>query len=182
MVQHTLRRLLSPAALSLLVIAVPIGRALADDPVREAEGAVAEFKRTDAGMARFFNGASGYAVFPSVGKGGFIVGGARGTGILFEKGKAVGKTSLSQMSVGAQVGGQAYAEVIFFETPASLAQFKRGDFAFSAQMSAVALKSGASANAKYTGGVAVFTQAKGGLMLEMSVGGQKFTYEPLRAS
>src|SRR6185295_12473103 len=101
-----------------------------------------------------------------------------GSGIVYEKGRAVGRATLNQVSVGAQIGGQEFAEIIFFETPAALAKFKTGNFAFSASISAVALKSGASANAKYTDGVAVFTATKGGLMLEAAVGGQKFAFEP----
>jgi lipid-binding SYLF domain-containing protein len=116
-------------------------------------------------------------VFPGVGKGGLVVGGAHGTGVLFENAMAMGKATLNQVTVGAQVGGQEYAEVIFFETPAAVAEFKAGKAAFSAQVSAVALSSGAAANAKYNHGVAVFTATKGGLMAEASLGGQKFSYE-----
>ena len=94
-------------------------------------------------------------------------------------GKAVGKTTLSQVTVGAQVGGQAYYEVIYFETAEALASFKKGEWTMAAQVSAVALKSGASANAKYKDGVAVFTLTKAGAMAEASVGGQKFSYEPI---
>jgi lipid-binding SYLF domain-containing protein len=85
------------------------------------------------------------------------------------------------VTVGAQVGGQEYSEVIFFQTPQVLADFKKGKSAFSAQASAVALTSGASANAKYQNGVAIFTATKGGLMAEASVGGQKFSFEPFAA-
>ena len=93
-------------------------------------------------------------------------------------GRPTGRATLSQVSVGAQLGGQEYAEVIFFETPQALAGFKKNEFTFSAQATAVALKSGAAANAKFKDGVAVFTSAKGGLMFEASLGGQKFKFEP----
>jgi lipid-binding SYLF domain-containing protein len=157
-------------------------RTRADDPaqmVQEARQTVATFKRTDPGLAEFFERSAGYAVFPTVGKAGFGVGGAHGTGVLFDRsGTPLGKTKLNQVSVGAQVGGQSYSQVIFFETPTVLADFKAGKFALSAQASAVALKSGASANAKFREGVAVFTATKQGLMFEASVGGQRFSFEP----
>jgi lipid-binding SYLF domain-containing protein len=98
--------------------------------------------------------------------------------VLFEKGKAVGKTSLAQVTIGLQLGGQSYSEVVFLETEAALNDFKKGNFALAAQVSAVAAASGAAANAKYASGVAVFTATKAGLMYEASVGGQKFGYEP----
>jgi len=98
---------------------------------------------------------------------------------VYEKGKAVGKTSLSQATIGAQVGGQAYIEIIFFENAEALAAFKKGEWAMAAQVSAVAVKAGAAKNASYEHGVAVFTLIKGGAMAEASVGGQKFSYEPL---
>jgi lipid-binding SYLF domain-containing protein len=139
----------------------------------------ASFRHTDPGLARFFEHAAGYAIFPGVGKAGIGIGGAHGSGILYDHaGHAIGRTTLNQVSVGAQLGGQEYAEIIFFETPAALQKFKTGNFAFSAAVSAVALKSGASMNARYNDGVAVFTATKAGLMLEASVGGQKFGFEP----
>ena len=93
--------------------------------------------------------------------------------------RPLARTSLSQVTIGAQVGGQAYYEIIFFETAETLAAFKKGEWTMAAQVSAVMLKSGASADAKYKDGVAVFTLSKGGAMAEASVGGQKFSYEPL---
>ena len=151
------------------------------DHVANANKTVAVYKKTDPGLATFFEKAAGYAVFPGIGKGGAGLGGAYGTGILFEKGKATGKTTLTQVTVGLQLGGQTYSEIIFFETEESLAEFKGSNFAFSAQASAIALKSGVSVNAKYKDGVAVFTATKGGLMYEASVGGQKFTFVPFAA-
>ncbi len=105
-----------------------------------------------------------------------VVGGAGGKGILYENGSAAGKAKMIQVTVGAQAGGQSYREVIFLETKEALQHFKEDKVEFSGQVSAVAAKSGASANAKYADGVLVFTQERGGLMLEASVGGQKFTY------
>jgi lipid-binding SYLF domain-containing protein len=144
-----------------------------------SENAVATAKKADPGLQKFFDTAAGYAVFPSVGKGGVGVGGAYGRGEVFAGGKLVGYATLSQASIGLQLGGQKYTELIFFETKAALDRFKSGSFAFAAQASAVALKSGVSANAKYSDGVAVFTLGEAGLMYEASVGGQKFAYQPL---
>src|SRR5262249_42007133 len=107
-----------------------------------------------------------------------IVGGAHGKGCVYEKTNFVGHVTMTQASVGAQVGGQTFAEIIFFETPAALSDFKSGKFEMSAEASAVALKDGASAAAKYKDGVAVFTQSKKGLMASATVGGQKFKFEP----
>jgi lipid-binding SYLF domain-containing protein len=160
-----------------LALALP-ERVCADDAVKEAQETIQVFKKADPGMSKFFDGAAGYAVFRTVGKGAIGIGGAGGSGVLFEKGHAIGKTSLAQVTIGLQLGGQAYSEVVFFESAAALTDFKKGEFALAAQVSAVAAAAGASANAKYANGVAVFTIAKGGLMYEASVGGQKFGYEP----
>jgi lipid-binding SYLF domain-containing protein len=147
-----------------------------------ARGTVSKFEKTDPGLTAFFNHSAGYVVFPKVIKGGLGIGGAHGDGVVYQNNKPIGRASLTQVTVGAQIGGQAYSEVIFFETPTALANFVGGNFEFSGQVSAVALKSGASANAKYTNGVAVFTAAENGLMLEASLGGQKFGYEPFATS
>ncbi len=130
-------------------------------------------------MNGIFEKAYGYVIFPNVGKGGLGIGGAAGNGVVYEQNKMVGMAKLSQVSIGFQAGGQAYREVIFFESKKEMDQFKDSRFEFSAQASAVAVTAGASANAKYTGGVMVFTMQKGGLMYEASVGGQKFRYNKL---
>jgi lipid-binding SYLF domain-containing protein len=144
-----------------------------------SETAIQLAKKTDPGLQKFFDTAAGYAVFPSVGKGAIGVGGAYGRGELFEGGKPVGYCTLTQASIGLALGGQKYTELIFFETKPALDRFKSGNFAFAAQASAVALKSGTSANAKYSEGVAVFTMGEEGLMYEASIGGQKFNYQPM---
>ena len=141
---------------------------------------IAAFKTKDPGLKRFFDSAAGYAVFPTVGKGGIGIGGAYGEGKVYRGGKYIGDTSLSQVTIGFQLGGQAYSEVIFFGTKAALSDFTDGNFEFSAQASAVAVTAGASADADYDGGIAVFTMAKGGLMYEASVGGQKFSFTPAK--
>jgi len=165
-------------ALVVFIGTVCLAGAADEKRQKEAEDTIQLFRKTDGGMTKFFEGAAGYAVFPGVGKGGIGLGGAYGTGLVFEKGKLIGEASLTQFTLGLQLGGQSYAELIFFETVDALDAFKKSKFALSAQVSAVAAASGASANAKYELGVAVFTMAKSGLMYEASVGGQKFKFKP----
>jgi len=145
--------------------------------IDEANEAKQAFIKSDAGLADNFKSAYAYVIFPNIGKGALIVGGAGGKGTAFQNGKPVGKAKVVQITVGAQAGGQAYREVIFFENESSFQRFKDDKLEFSGQMSAVAVKAGASANVNYTNGVLVFTEERGGLMAELSVGGQKFTYE-----
>jgi len=157
---------------------------------------IALFKKSGE-SADFFNTAYGYAVFPTIGKGGFVVGGAHGSGHVYEKGKYIGNTSMTQLSVGFQAGGQAYSQIVFFQDAQSLKTFTSGNFEFGAEASAVAITAGASAKANTSGssagasvtkneaknvggynkGMATFTVAKGGLMYEASIGGQKFNYK-----
>jgi len=145
----------------------------------------------------FFSKCYGYAVFPTIGKGGVGIGGAHGNGRVFAKGAYVGDVSMTQISVGAQLGGQAFSQIIFFEDKRAFDEFTTGEFEFSAQATAVAVTAAASAqagtggtgatknvgteNAKTVGsyqkGMAVFTVAKGGFMYEASIGGQKFSYK-----
>src|ERR1700730_1902095 len=152
--------------------------------------------------ASFFNDCYGYAVFPTIGKGGLVVGGAHGKGRVYEHGKHVGDTSMTQLSVGLQAGGQAYSMIIFFQDQRAFEEFTRENFEFGADVSAVAITAaasgqlgttGASAGAsegkkdattagKYYKGLAVFTIAKGGAMVQAAVAGQKFTYKPKSAS
>jgi lipid-binding SYLF domain-containing protein len=145
----------------------------------DSKKAKSEFVKADTTMNKMFSSSYGYAIFPKIGKGGFIVGGSGGDGTVFEQGKEIGTAKMGQVTVGAQIGGQTYREVIFFENKDALDHFEKNKVEFSGQVSAVAVKSGAAKNAKYTDGVAVFTQSTGGLMAEASVGGQKFTYKAL---
>lgn len=162
--------------LALAAMAAP--RAASAGDVEDAQATIAVFKKADPGLSRFFERSAGWAVFPTVGKGAIGVGAAHGSGVVFQGGHAVGTCTLTQLTVGFQLGGQAYSEIIFFDGAETLADFEKGSFALAAQVSAVAAAEGASANAKYQQGVAVFTVAKGGLMYEASVGGQKFSFEP----
>lgn len=147
---------------------------------KEVTATIALFKKTDPKMEKLFKDAAGYAVFSGIGKGAIGIGAAYGEGEVFAKGKKTGRASVTQVTIGLQLGGQAYDEVVFFETKEALEEFQGGKFALSAQVSAVAAAEGASANAKYQQGVMVFTIAKGGLMYEASVGGQKFKFFPLK--
>jgi lipid-binding SYLF domain-containing protein len=149
------------------------------DAIGGKDGAtIKAFLARDATMKRFFHGAHGFAIWPSIGKGGFVIGGGGGTGSVYEQGKRIGASKVTFVTVGAQVGGQSFAEVIFFKDKAALDNFTRGNFEFEAQVSAIAAKSGAAMQAAYDSGVAIFTLPKDGLMAEASVGGQKFSFEP----
>lgn len=157
--------------------------------------------KTSPQVAHFFQSAYGYAIFPTIGKGGIGIGGAHGKGHVFRNGQMTGNTSMTQLTIGFLLGGQVFSEIIFFENKRSFDDFTQGDFEFGAQASAVAIT--ASANAKigttgmaagasgvsdkagkqtaiYNSGVAVFTHAKGGLMFEAALSGQKFTYVPVQ--
>jgi lipid-binding SYLF domain-containing protein len=144
--------------------------------IKDAVKAEKMLKRADPGINRFFKESAGYVIFPNVGKGAFIVGAASGNGVLYEHGKMKGMADLKKLNVGLQAGGESIIEVIFFENTSALDEFEESNFAFSAQASAIALKSGVAVNAKYMDGVAVFALPKAGLMADASIGGQKFSY------
>jgi len=144
----------------------------------EVQATIDRFKRRDGTLERWFESAYAYAVFPEIGKGAIGIGGAFGRGLVYQEGEFIGYTAMTQATIGFQFGGQAYSEVVFFQNKSALNNFKDDKLAFSAQVSAVAANAGASRNAKYTAGVAVFTIALGGLMYEASVGGQDFDFEP----
>ncbi len=169
--------------LSLILAGLAAGSgtvaAMVNEKCDKVPETMALFLEKDPGLQKHFDEAAGYAVFWSIGKGGIGIGGAHGTGCVFRKGgTALGETKLTQVTVGLQLGGQEFAEVIFFKTEAALEDFTSGNFEFNAQVSAVAVTAGASADAAYSNGVMVFTMTKGGLMYEASVGGQKFSFKP----
>jgi lipid-binding SYLF domain-containing protein len=143
----------------------------------KAKEALAEFRAADPSVEKFIDQSVGYVVIPTVGKAGFGIGGARGKGILYENGEATAVVTLSQLSIGFQWGGQAYSEYLFFQDTPTLTNFKEGNYELGAQASAVAVTAGVSADAAFVDGMAIFTQAKGGLMYEAAVGGQKFKVE-----
>ncbi len=124
----------------------------------------------------YFKEAVGYVVFPNVGKVGIGIGGARASGEVFEDHKVIGSATLTQLSVGFQLGAQAFSQIIFFQNKNDLNRFTEGNFEFDASASAALITEGANASADYSNGAAVFTFSKGGLMYEASIGGQKFNY------
>src|ERR1700736_5635750 len=182
-------RLFGFAPLLLLVSTVALADKYSD---------TATLFRNAGDSAEFFHTSYAYAVFPTIGEAGFIVGGAHGTGRVYVKDKYVGDTTMTQLSAGFQAGGKAYSEMIFFEDKRALDEFESGTFEFSAGASAIAITAGASASVgtsgasagasagkkdakvmgSYEKGMAVFTIAKGGLMYAANVAGQKFTYKP----
>ncbi len=176
------------------ILFLPLGSAWAD----EYQDTIEMFRKAGE-SARFFKHSYGYAVFPTIGKGGMGIGGAYGEGRVYVGGKYVGDTTMTQLTIGFQLGGQAYSQIIFFQDKRAFRDFTSGNFEFGAQATAVAITAGASAQATTAGasagasagkndantvaggyykGMAVFTIAKGGLMYEASLGGQKFTYKP----
>ncbi len=145
----------------------------------QARQTIKTFKQKDPSMKPFFRKSAGYAVFPAIGEGAFVVGSSHGKGIVFEHGKPVGETTMTSASIGAQVGGKSFSEIIFFQNPQTLQSFKQGNYQFSAGIGAVAASSSAARQINYRNGVAVFTTSGQGLMAKASVGGQKFSYQPL---
>jgi lipid-binding SYLF domain-containing protein len=172
-----------PGALALaLTLAMPAAQApqsVASDE-SDAQAVIAKFKEKDPELARVFRESAGYVVFPTVAKGGFGVGAARGKGYVYEHGRLIGRSTLTQLTIGLQAGGQAYSEVIFLEDKAALENFKRGHLKLDAQASAVALTERVASDIAYRNGVAIVTMAEGGLMYEASVGGQELSFRPIR--
>lgn len=168
--------LFSLAAMMVTLITVAQNSTSDKKIIADAKTAKEEFIRVDGLMKNLFANAYGYVIFPNVGKGGLGIGAASGNGIVFEKGVMIGRAKLTQVNIGFQAGGQAYREVIFFETKNDLKKFKNDKLKLAAQASAVAVTEGAAANVKYADGVMIFTQLKGGLMYEASIGGQSFRF------
>ncbi|WP_026837115.1 YSC84-related protein [Gillisia sp. JM1] len=147
--------------------------------INDAKEAITIFMNTNAEAKALFNSSAGYVVFPNVGKGAYIVGGAAGNGVVYEKGEIVGMAKLKQIDIGLQLGGQAFRQVIFFETEKQLNEFKKGNFELSGNVSAVVLEEGKAKSIDFTNGLAVVTMPKAGAMIEIAVGGQKFEYEAI---
>src|SRR5437016_11557624 len=189
---HTLIKRLIPIV-ALFSMALTVSPARADS----YQDTIDVFKKA-VDSNRYFKTAYGYAVFPTIGKGGVGIGGAFGNGRVYERGKYVGDTSMKQVTVGFQLGGQAYSQIVFFEDQRSFKDFTSGNFEFGAEASAVAITAAAGAKANTAGssagasvtkndaknvgnyhkGMATFTVAKGGLMYQATIGGQKFSYKP----
>jgi len=147
--------------------------------IHDAELAKVAFTKNNPNMTELFANSEGYAIFPNVGKGAYIVGGAAGNGAVYEKGKLVGMAKLKQLDIGLQIGGQAFRQVIFFQTKTELDRFKEGKFELSGTASAVVLEEGKAKSLEFRDGIAIATMPKAGAMIEVSVGGQKFEYENL---
>ena len=148
----------------------------------ESSAALDAFKNEDPSLNDLIDKSVGYAVFPDVGKAGFIAGGSYGKGEVYQNGKLIGYSDISQATFGLQAGAQTFSELILFLRPGELENFKGKDFAFAGNLSAVAIKAGAAKTADTSKGVVVFTRAKGGLMAEASVGGQRFRFSPVAAT
>ena len=174
-----MRRSILFAALVTVFAVSPVAEVQADGLEENSAEAITLFKEADSSLLSFFETSYGYAIFPKIGKGGMGLGGAHGKGLVYKGDEIVGRTSLTQFTVGFQLGGQVYQQVIFFENDRAFDDFTGGNFELSAQASAIAAAAGVAANAKYRHGVAIFTLGKGGLMYEASVGGQKFSFTPL---
>jgi lipid-binding SYLF domain-containing protein len=186
-----MKRILSPLLATALLLCAATGWA---DSYSDT---VTLFKNAGA-SASFFKTSYGYAVFPTVGKGGLVVGGAHGSGHVYQQGVYVGDTAVTQLSVGFQAGGQAYSQIVFFENKATFDDFTKGNFEFGADVNAVAITAAAGGTVGTTGssveasggkkdatnagtyykGMAVFTIVKGGAMYQAVVAGQKFNYKP----
>jgi len=147
------------------------------DPLdAEVRSDIEMFRTTNPGLRRFFESAYGYAVFPSVSEGAAGVGVAEGRGEVYEKGMMIGTAKLTQVTVGLQLGGQKYAETVFFESPRALSEFKEGKTTFSAGASAVDTTASTAAQSRYQHGVIVCTMDRAGLMFQASIGGQHFSF------
>ena len=192
------KRLLAGVGLVALLLALPTA---AGREVKDYSETINDFKKIPV-VAKFFDGAHGYAVFPSVGKGGLGIGGSHGKGQVYRGGQVIGFTSTSDISIGLQAGGQAYSQIIFFENETALTQFTGGNFEFDASASAIAVQATAEAGAgtegtgasssasktsgkattgaEYQKGMVTFTMAKGGLMYAATIAGQKYSYKPLK--
>ena len=167
---------------SLIVFTIGLFTACASLPsedriVRESEATLVRMLEKDPSLQDWFSNAYGYAIYPEVTKGGLWVGGGFGHGIVYEQGNVIGRTTVSQATIGAQIGVQSYSQIIFFADEIALRSFQRGNFEFSAQATAIAIAAGVARTTSYEAGVAVFIDARSGLMAEASIGGQKFSYE-----
>lgn len=169
-------------AVTLLLLAgcttAPKSEVKKDDLRVSVDNSMKRIEALDPSLQQLISTAYGYAIFPTVGKGGAIVGGAYGKGEVYEQGTMVGWADLSQATIGAQLGAQTFSELILFENKAAMDNFKKGNLKFAANASAVAMKSGAAAAARYSEGVLVFVEPKAGLMLEAAVGGQSISFQP----
>lgn len=146
----------------------------------DVQSSLMMFKNADPSLSELLNKSVGIAVFPDVGKAGFIAGGAYGRGEVWDNMRGrIGFADVSKGSIGLQAGAQTFAELVVFMRAEEFERFQRNSFEFGADVSAVAIKSGSARTADFSKGVIVFTMVKGGLMAEASIGGQRFTFQPM---
>ena len=180
MIMKKLNSYLGKAGLLMLFIAItscgPGKTGDADSLMSDANKAKSAMIQADASVQELFTSSAGYAIFPNVGKGAYIIGGASGNGIVYENGSMVGYSNLKQVDVGLQVGGEAYSEVLFFEDQDALDDFKDGEYELSGNATAVIIEKGKSKTIKFQDGIAVATMPKAGAMVGVSVAGQRFGY------
>jgi lipid-binding SYLF domain-containing protein len=177
------KKSLSFSAAALAAIGVSLGAvgALAQDReelVQDAQNTLQSIEQQDPNFTGLINSAAGYAVFPNINKGGFVFGGGGGDGVLFQNGHAIGRVHMTQATVGAQIGGASFSQLILLQNASALSDFKSGRVKIQASASAVAASAGAAANIHYQRGVAIVVQPKGGLLAEAVVGGQHFNFRP----
>jgi len=176
-------KMMRMVVLALMMAGMVVQSAFAGwDPREEDKARLATeyFRKNAPALERFFEHAYGYAVYPDVYKGGIILlGGAHGGGYVYELNTLVGTSTVTQVNVGPQLGGQSFAEIVFFKSKGDLDNFKKGNFELNAQATAVLVRAGMATNTDYSNGVAVFAIPKGGLMAEASIGGKKFSFKPL---
>ncbi len=173
------KKLLIPTLMSvmvLLLVSCGSSQNTSGDIMADSRDAKATVSANNPNIAALFNNSVGYAIFPNVGKGAYIIGAASGNGTVYQNGTLIGYSSLKQVDIGLQAGGKAFIEVIFFQTQEALNSFKKGNYELSANASAVLLEEGVSKDVEFRDGVGVVTKAKAGAMAGISVGGQKFEF------
>jgi lipid-binding SYLF domain-containing protein len=175
---------LSPALAVALALALaacataPETRAEQEGLEQQASAALQSMQAADPTLRSVLDDAHGYVIFPEISEGAAVVGGAGGTGVVYEQGRPIGYATLSHATIGPQLGGQSFSELIVFEDSAALERLKAGDFDLTAEAEATALRSGVSARTEFQDGVAVFVDAESGLFAGASVGGQRIDFEP----
>ncbi len=170
-----------PVLVILLLIFVSCGSAkkTGDDLIADARQERTTIQQEYPELAQMFQNSTAYAIFPNVGKGAYVIGGASGNGVVYQNGNVIGYADLKQVDIGLQAGGKSFVEVLFFENQAALDRFKSGTYELGANASAVILDKGASKDIDFQDGVAVVTKPKEGLMAGVSVGGQRFSFQPV---
>lgn len=177
------KNILKPVIMSvmvLLLVSCGSSQNTSADIMADSRDAKATISKEHSNIAELFNNSVGYAIFPNVGKGAYIIGAASGNGTVYQKGTLIGYASMKQVDIGIQAGGKAFIEVIFFQTQDALNRFKSGSYELSGNASAVLLEEGVSRDVEFRDGVGVVTKAKAGAMAGISVGGQKFEFDAIK--